>query len=350
MVVNQDVQRILVIRRDNIGDLVCTTPLISALRKKYPAAYLCALVNSYNREVLAHNTDVDKVFWYTKGKHAGSFMGGLGALWARLKLIRRLRQEHFDTIVLAFPGYMARVAKMAGWIGARKVVGYLDGHSDGRISFPVQRNSNDLHETEAVFRLLEPFGITGEPPAAKVVADKAQMAAIRTALGLSNSHKIYGVHISARKPSQKWQIGQFAELIRRIHALEPDAQFVLFWAPGSKFNAQHPGDDENAAELMVKLAGLPVYPCATQTLSELIAGLALCDQVICSDGGGMHLAAGLGKPIVALFGKSDAQHWHPWGVPHVVLQPPSFNVADVSVEQVLAALDSLNGHSDAQTL
>ena len=30
--------KILVIRRDNIGDLVCTTPLISALRRRFPEA------------------------------------------------------------------------------------------------------------------------------------------------------------------------------------------------------------------------------------------------------------------------------------------------------------------------
>ena len=46
------VKRVLIIRRDNIGDLVCTTPLFSALREALPNAYLAALVNSYNAEAL----------------------------------------------------------------------------------------------------------------------------------------------------------------------------------------------------------------------------------------------------------------------------------------------------------
>ena len=37
---------ILIIRRDNIGDLVCTTPLIGALRQSYPRAHIAALVNT----------------------------------------------------------------------------------------------------------------------------------------------------------------------------------------------------------------------------------------------------------------------------------------------------------------
>jgi len=63
--------RVLVIRRDNIGDLVCTTPLISALRKRYPGGHVAALVNTYNEAVLARNPDVDAVYAYEKGKHRG---------------------------------------------------------------------------------------------------------------------------------------------------------------------------------------------------------------------------------------------------------------------------------------
>ena len=61
--------RILILRRDNIGDLVCTTPLIDALRARYPRAWLGALVNTYNADVLAGNPALDEVFVYEKLKH-----------------------------------------------------------------------------------------------------------------------------------------------------------------------------------------------------------------------------------------------------------------------------------------
>ena len=51
-----DSPRILVIRRDNIGDLACTTPLIDGLRARWPDAHLAALVTTYNAEVLARIT------------------------------------------------------------------------------------------------------------------------------------------------------------------------------------------------------------------------------------------------------------------------------------------------------
>jgi len=57
----QGTPRILVVRRDNIGDLVCTTPLIDALRARHPGAHLAALVTTYNAAVLARNPALDAV-------------------------------------------------------------------------------------------------------------------------------------------------------------------------------------------------------------------------------------------------------------------------------------------------
>ncbi len=80
-------KKILIIRRDNIGDLVCTTPAIAALRKHYPDAEIGALVNSYNSEVLRGNPDVNRVFVYHKLKHAGqSFVAHLNVLRVNLPI------------------------------------------------------------------------------------------------------------------------------------------------------------------------------------------------------------------------------------------------------------------------
>jgi ADP-heptose:LPS heptosyltransferase len=84
-----------------------------------------------------------------------------------------------------------------------------------------------------------------------------------------------------------------------------------------------------------------VIPRPTQTLPELIAALTECDALICADGGAMHLGAGLGLPIVCLFGNSGATRWHPWGVPYRLLQKPSFDVADIGVDEVVTAFNAL---------
>jgi len=100
--------RILVIRRDNIGDLVCTTPLIFALRERFPRAHIAALVNTYNEAVLSGNPAVDAVYAYEKGKHRGEKRSIISVYAGRLKLMMSLRRENFDYAILATPGFEPR--------------------------------------------------------------------------------------------------------------------------------------------------------------------------------------------------------------------------------------------------
>jgi heptosyltransferase-3 len=322
--------KILIIRRDNIGDLVCTTPLIAALRQRFPEGWLGALVNSYNAPVLDGNPDLDEVFVYTKAKHRGRGESLPGILWRRLIMMYRLRQMELDDVILAAPALQPRLVALARWLKPKRIIGF--GESGGLdVSLPL--DTEDRHEVEDVFRLAAIYGIGGPPPACKVVVVVATSPAPSFTIG---------VHISARKPSQRWSADRFAETIKAIAGQGP-VRFLLLWSPGAEDNPLHPGDDAKAQDVLERVgAGAAVIPRPTQTLPELIAALAECDALICADGGAMHLGAGLGLPIACLFGNSGAVRWRPWGVPYRLLQPPSFDVADVGVEEVVTAFASLN--------
>lgn len=333
--------RLLVIRRDNIGDLVCTTPLLHALRAAFPAARLCALVNSYNAAVLAANPDVDAVYAYTKRKHGSS------GLWAlareRFRLRRALRRERFNCVIVAGADPGARALRRARALRPDHIIGLAPPGTRSAIDLPVTPAPAPLHEVEATFRLLAPLGIAGTPPPVRVFADATLADAVRRRIAQAHwprNTPLVGVHISARKPSNRWPTARFAELMRTLHA-HHGAAFLLLWAPGPADDPRHPGDDAQATAVLHLAGEVPVLACTTHELAELIAALSVCEAVVCSDGGAMHLAAALAKPIVCLFGDSDAHRWRPWGVPHVLLQPESLDVADVSVAEVTEAFAKL---------
>lgn len=336
--------RFLVIRRDNIGDLLCTTPLLRALRERHPDAWIGALVNSYNAPVLTGNDDVDAVFAYEKAKHRRPGTSLAGWAWGRLAMLARLRAARIDYAILAAPGFQESALRFARLAGPRHVIGYADPRARG-IDLPVAAPPAPLHEVEATFRLLEPLGIGGPPPAMRLAADLGVVARIRATLPPIAGGPVVGLHLSARKPQQRWPVEYYAELARSLVA-DGVAHLLLFWAPGPPDDPLHPGDDDKAADLVRRLAGLPVSPVPTGHLSELIAGLSLCDSVILSDGGAMHVAAALGKPLVCFFGNSDAGRWRPWGVAHRVLQKERRVVADISVAETLAAWHDLAGFQD----
>jgi heptosyltransferase-3 len=325
--------RILIFRRDNIGDLVCTMPLVHALRKQLPGAHLAALVTHYNAAVLATNKDLDAVYSYTKAKHRADGESITGLYLRRLGLLRELRRERFDWVLLP-GGAQASSVRTARWLRAERTL---------------TRNAQDTvagsHEVEQCCHLLVRMGLRYEAPPARIAADSAEVARVtermHNAWGGRFTSAI-GLHISARKASQQWPPERFADLARRLYA-STQAPIMLLWAPGSRDNPLHPGDDEKVDAIVAAANGVPMLPFRTEHLAELIAALSCCERVICSDGGAMHLAAALGKPIVCLFGNSTAARWRPWGVPHELLQPPSLDVADIPVDQVLAAYARLAG-------
>jgi ADP-heptose:LPS heptosyltransferase len=342
--------RFLVIRRDNIGDLVCTTPLITALRERYPQGHIAALVNTYNRAVLAGNPDLDAVYAYEKGKHREA-RSILAVYLDRLRMAVALRKEKFDYAILATPGFAAQALRYARAVGARHVLGYVEpGKADPRLdmALPYDRQAK-AHEVEQVFALGGPLGIQGPPPPARVYPDPRERRDLQAGLQLGHSAPVVGVHISARRPRQQWPAESFAGLILAL-ANRHAVRVLLLWSPGEADNPMHPGDDAKAREIVERCAGVAVLACPTETLERLIAALSLCDCVICTDGGAMHLAAALAKPILCFFGDSPPERWRPWKTRHELLRPESRDLRDLEVGQALAGFERLRASALAQRL
>jgi ADP-heptose:LPS heptosyltransferase len=312
--------RILVIRRDNIGDLACTTPLLEALRARLPRAWLGALVTTYNAEVLAGNPALDEVFVYEKLKHRSS--GIFMHVKNRLGQMSQLRQRKLDCVLVPAPAPQS--LKIARSLRPGQVVA-------APLAFPA-----GLHEVERTFGLGRVLGLSGTPGPMRIFPDRKKVEELAQGIGAG---PFSAVHISARRPAQHWPLERYAALAAQM---SKQGRVMLLWAPGSKDNPRHPGDDEAAQQVLEGAGRNPsIAALATPDLKTLIAALSLADRVVCPDGGAMHLAAALGKPVVALFGDSPVARWRPWSVPHRVVQPASQDLADLPLEPVLAALRAL---------
>lgn len=342
------ITRILIIRRDNIGDLVCTTPAIGALRQHYPDAEIAALVNSYNADVLCGNPNLDHVFVYQKLKHAGGFASRLKAMAERLKLIAQLRRWKPDVTILAKASYERHGLNFARQIGAKNIIGYVPADLSQAKGLPdIQLPTpafTALHEVEAVNQLLAPLGINDALGPLQVFPDASAVAALNARIPAAT--KRIALHISAREPERRWGVANFMVLTQHILATQPDTQILLFWSPGKADDPQHPGDDEAAVRLIETVQSDRLIPMPTQNLTELIAALSLCDLFIGTDGGAMHLVVALDKKILALFENLPGKlhHWYPWRAPNQVVHSADAKkpeIAQINQAQVREALSLL---------
>jgi len=328
--------RILVIRRDNIGDLVCTTPLLAALRARYPQAHIAALVNSYNAAVLEGNPHVDAVHSYTKLKHREPGQSRIAIITARLGMLVRLRREPFDYIVLAKDAVDRQGLALARQLRRRDVVGFASP-ADKHINVPVPALPYaELHEVQVLQLLAAAMDALHANGPLRVYPPAARIESWRQRLSLDARRHWIGFHVSAREAERRWPAECCAELIRRLGSASTGV--LLLWSPGAADNPAHPGDDAKAADIMARVGdNQAVIAAPTASLADLIAVLALCRGFIGADGGAMHIAAGLGLPVVALFEERKTRRWHPWQVPYEMVVTPTGRIADIPVDDVLQA-------------
>ncbi|MDD2706417.1 MAG: glycosyltransferase family 9 protein [Verrucomicrobiae bacterium] len=309
------IQRLLLIRNDNIGDLICSIPAIQLCRRKLPHAVIHLLVNSYNAPVVEPLVPrwVDQLIVYRKTKHTGltfSQMFHLAGFYGRLRL------AGYDSAVMLLGGKSRQALSFARWTGACAILGY-------DIGIPSLAFREGNHEVEYSWRLAANLCGTAEPPPASI--DYPLRAA---------GNRL-AVQITSRKPGNRWEASRFAGLGRKLLAQRKE-KALLLWSPGPANTPTHPGDDEKAAEI-VRLAPEAFEACPTPRLQDLMDTLRSCDTLITPDGGAMHLAAAMGLRLVTLFGQSDPKRWRPWTPRAQVLISPTQNIADIPVEAVLKA-------------
>jgi ADP-heptose:LPS heptosyltransferase len=308
----KNILNILIIRRDNIGDLLCTTPLFRALKDQLKVDRLDVVTNAYVAPVLKGSTFIDALYIYHKLKHGHTSF--FKVIIERLRLIFTLRQQHYDYI-LAFD---QRALNLTRFLRKTNVL------------TPIQDWTNQT-EVERVWELGQRLGLKGMPGSLVLPLHLYYQSSDK-----KNSQTI-GIHISARRIKQQYPITKWATLIRQLHEMDPKLTFHIFWSPGDAQNPMHPGDDEKANTLKNILKDFPIQFIPTTTLESLMEGMQTCGSMIMCDGGAMHIAAALNRPIVALFGDSNPKRWRPWGVPTTVMQSETKHVKDIKPSKIVDA-------------
>ena len=325
-------RRILVVRNDNVGDVLCCTPAIRALRKAYPRAYLAALVVGYSRDAITGNPDLDEVFIYEKAKHRPDRSRAV-SLWKQFQVERSLRKKRFDLAVGLRSSFSWAEAWLVYFTGAPFRLGYPPGEGrDKKFAFFYNLAASAAPQAHEVERALYLVGTLGVRPAEKHLAVtipplEREAAGAFLAREKIDPRNLIGFHLSSRVPANRWSPERFAGLAERLIRKE-GKKVVLTWGPG----------DEARAHEVQERVGEGIFLFPTPSFKRLGAIQQQCRAFVSPDGGAMHFSTAVGTPTVGLFGKTNPENWAPWGDGHVALRRGK-EANLISVEDVLRALE-----------
>ena len=334
--------KVLIIKRDKIGDMLLTTPILKLLRQKHPQATLHVLANDYNAWVLDGNPDVDEVIVYPRVRHDGRLR--LGAIFSHLALTRRLKRERYDYVVIANGGESPRAIRRGLSYRPGKLLAYVESERFRHHPALQAISSNKRHESERMLQLFAPLGLDGDTPLPppRLNFSPAQLEVARQWLatwqqGAPDNFIIIGLGARRRQKQPS------AEQVRRWAdaALQRwGTPTVVVWTPGQRDNPLYPGDDELVAPLLA--APQPHIRPYSGSLQTVIGLIGLSRASLFPDSGLMHIASAAPGGVVGLFAdrqnSADPDRWGPLGDRAIVLEAPH-SVAELEDEAVLAAME-----------
>ncbi|MDQ7798565.1 MAG: glycosyltransferase family 9 protein [Candidatus Edwardsbacteria bacterium] len=290
--------KILVVRQDRLGDAINAVPVLKAIRKAKPEAFISFMTAQPLVELFAGQPYLDQV-----------------VSWGRnfFCLVHSLRQGRYEALlmlhpskILAWAAFFAGIKQKAG-LGFRPyyvLTGFKPAH--------IPQNDRDVHETEynlSVARQLWDLPEQIEPP--RIFLSEQEMSEARNILMSMGVQTPIAILPANRGSSANWPPEKWGELVRKL--VEAKQEVLILGGPGEEDILKKVKGDAN-----VPIAGPEL------TLRRLAAILANCRQVAGSSTGTLHLAAAAGAKTVGLFCPAPAsrpERWRPLGEGHVQLVP-----------------------------
>jgi ADP-heptose:LPS heptosyltransferase len=274
--------RILIIHLRRVGDMVLTTPVLRALRRRFPKARLEALVAAKSASVLAGNPDVDEVLmWH----------GGLGS---HLRLSGELRRRKYDAVIDFHSS--ARTSMLVAATGAAQRIGERTGTpADLVYTTLLPPQTGPRYVADKWLGFTAPLGtdeVSRRDFALEIGIGSAERAWAEREwqrLGLSGDQPVVAVSAVSKEYFKQWGLERWVKI---ADAVQDDGYRVLL--------THGPSERDQAASVGAQMRSPPAWDHGETTPAQLAALYERCTLWIGNDGGPKHIAAAAGIPTVAV--------------------------------------------------
>ncbi|HKU70101.1 MAG TPA: lipopolysaccharide heptosyltransferase II, partial [Burkholderiales bacterium] len=287
--------KVLVVAPSWIGDMVLAQPLLKLLHARNPGLALDALAPRWTLPLLGRMPEVRRAI-------ESPFAHGDLRIGDRRRLGRELAQEGYDQAIVlpntfksALTPFFAGIPIRTGYTGEMRHWILNDARKLDEKRFP------QLAQRYAALAVSRGVSPPSPLPTLALKVDETARRALLERLGLDRSRPAVALCPGAEfGPAKRWPARYFAELAQGLAA-----RGLAVWLVGSQADRQTGTEIEQAA------GGVCRNLCGQTSLAEAIDLLASCSLVVSNDSGLMHVAAALGKPLVALYGSSSPAYTPP---------------------------------------
>ena len=339
-------REILVIRPNDLGDLLTTTPAFAALRRRFPSSRIIAAVGSWGSPVLLNNPNVDEVVeldapWNNKFVADQSWPAIARFLWKSGQVQSLRRRGGFDIGIDVLGSHVGSLLMMR--LGVRYRVG-VRGYRGGWTACQRHvRFSSAVHVAQAALDQAALLGATEMPAAIPQLflsaSERAEAERMWGARTPGIARLIVGVGGGLQEKC--WPAERMADALLRL--TQPvDAPPVQALLVGGA------GDVERGARIAALAGGAVKSVCGATTLRSTFALCGAADACLTNASMLFHAAAAFRKPTVVVLGglnSSSDSHDRLWGYP-----APYRSIAPASAEERASGWPSAQSVAEAVTV
>ncbi len=294
------VNRILAIRLDRIGDLVLTTPALRAIKETYPESFLAVLVRRYTKDIVEGLPFIDEVIVFEDHKADA--------------LAAYLRNLKFDVSLGFHPDILANSLACRAGIPFRIGYRFCGTGIFLNVSLPDDRKRRVRHEVESALEVAAKINAKPKDKALSIAVNKESEIFADKFFRENDfvSGLVVAIHPGSRQGYIRWSKDRFAQVADRL-AQERMAK-ILFIGSSDETGLV------NEVRFLMKEKG---RAAVNLKLADLISVIKRCSLFVGNSTGPMHIAAALKVPVVAIFGnihpKDSYQEWGPWNDRHIIV-------------------------------
>jgi lipopolysaccharide heptosyltransferase I len=296
--------KILILKPSSLGDVIHALPVLRLLKSHLPQSEIYWWLDSHLKSLLEEDRDLAGVIPFERQRW------GAPPRWPEmLASLREMRAKHFDWAIdlqgLARSGIFAWLADAGLTVG-------LAGSREGARAFYDVTPPHAAAGTHAVDRYLAVLPLLQVPVHWNFewLPKRPEIAAQIEQKWDPGAGPWIVLLPGARWNNKRWPVENFVELTRLMRGMG-DLKFVVL---GS-------GNERVLGEAIAeKNPGRCLNLAGQTSLWEMIEWVRRGRLVISNDTGPMHVAAALGRPLLALFGPTNPRKTGPYGQLNRVMQ------------------------------
>ena len=280
-------KKILIIHTAFIGDIILATPMLTAIKNKYPDCLIDFITIPASANLLEKDPRINRLTSFDKrGKHKG--IKGLR------RILDSLNQTHYDVCIC--PHRSIRSAILTKYSNSIIKIGFNTSGWSGAYTHVI-RYDQSLHEVQRNLSLLKAIDIESPSTRPQIYEDKEDIRFVESIIAeySINTDKIIAIAPGSVWPTKRWPKENFIDFINEL-----EGKHLTIVLIGGVKDIILCNIIKNEIPNIISFAG-------KMTLRQTKYFLTKCRSIISNDSAPLHLGLAANISVFSIFGPTISE-------------------------------------------